>query len=155
MNAFLGFIALIVSTYLGYCFSKKFDKRKSFYLEFNEFNKKIKNEISYSQNTIYHILNLKNKNQSDFYNCVTSVIINKLPFNFDKNYISLDEKDYFNDYILNIGNGDRVSQLDFLASTSEYLKEKCKSSDEEVKKYKKLYVKLGFLIGLIIFIVLI
>ena len=97
----------------------------------------------------------KTKGESDFYNCLTDVIIYKNPFNFEKKYIGSDEIEFFSDYIANVGGGDKISQNKFLENASDYLKEKCKSSDVEEKKFKKLYIKLGFLIGLVIFIVLI
>ena len=55
-------------------------------------------------------------------------------------------------YVSNIGNSDKTSQLSYLNNFNEVLTEKLKVCKEEEGKYKNLYIKIGFLIGLILFI---
>jgi hypothetical protein len=153
VNLILGICVLIISTYFGTCFSKKYTERKVFYNDFNEFNNSVKNEINYSQNTIMTILSKNNEQKSDFY-ITTKSFFDKGDISFEKKYISKDEKNFFIDYLKTIGNGDRITQTKFVESASEQLKDKLKSAENDEKKYKKTYIKLGFLIGLISLIIL-
>ena len=98
MNVFIGVVALICCTYIGFVFSKKYSKRKKFFYEFSEFNKKIKNEIIYSQNTIYFILKNANQGNSDFYNCLNEVILEKNDFVFNEKYLDTEEIDFYKNY---------------------------------------------------------
>lgn len=153
MNIFIGIASLIVSTYIGFIFSKKYKDRKSFYCDFFEFNKNLRNEISYSQNTIVSILK-KIENKSDFYKFAYSFYINKKNDLCDIKYLNKDEKDLINNYFSSIGIGDKVSQSKYVDGMLEQLKEKKEVAELEEKKYKNTYVKLGFLFGLIILIML-
>ncbi len=155
MNIIIGLVALFSCTYFGFNFSKKFTSRKTFYFDFNEFNKIIKNEINYSQNTLYSILKNNTNTDSDFYKVLKNVILSKEKFTSNQKYLESDELSYFKSYIEKVGSGDKFSQIKFIDNAYEYVNEKYKIASEDEKKYKKLYIKLGFLVGLIIFIVLI
>lgn len=154
MNILLGCLLLILSTYVGTCFSKKYTERNIFYNDFIVFNNNLKNEINYSQNTIFYILNNKTRKNSDFYNCVKAFFFDKQTFVFEKNYINNEEKTFFNNYLQTIGSGDKVAQLKYVELISQQLKEKVKKTEEDQLKYKSTYIKLGFLVGLILLIVL-
>ena len=73
-------------------------------------------------------------------------------FEFNKSYINKDEIEYFYNYLKILGTGDKDSQIDFLDKIDINIIEKQKQSIIDENKYKQLYIKLGFLIGLIIFI---
>ena len=68
------------------------------------------------------------------------------------NYLSSYEKAFLLEYFENIGKTEKGSQLEFLKKAEERLSTFYKNAIELDKKYKTLYIKLGFLIGLIIFI---
>ena len=153
MNIFFGTISLLLSTYLGFLLSKKYTDRKKFYLSFCEFNKILKNEISFSQKTIVEIL--KGRDGTDcFYKYLISYFINKKELNLNVEYISKEEKDFLNNYVKTIGNSDKKTQIEYIESISCYLDKKSNEVSIEEKKYKKTYLKLGFLIGLILLIIL-
>ena len=61
-------------------------------------------------------------------------------------------KNFYKNYLSIIGSGDRISQIQFIDNASEQIDIKYKNSQEEEKVYKKLYYKIGFLIGLMVFI---
>lgn len=150
MNIFLGLILLIISTFIGYVLSCKFSDRQAFYLDFASFNKKLKQEVAFKQSTILSLINQLNED-SDFNLSIKSFFI-KNELSFDKKYLTEEEKNYFFDYIKELGKTEKSFQIEYLNATNEMLILKQKESEEDVKKYKKLYIKIGFLIGLILLI---
>ena len=69
------------------------------------------------------------------------------------NYLNSDEQGFFVNYITTIGNGDVVSQLNFVNSAKIEIEKNLNEAIENDKKYKILYLKIGFLIGLILLVV--
>ena len=149
MKIFLGIILVCFSTLLGYILSAKFTFRKEFYNDFYNFNTKLKQEISFRQTTLIALV--KNLSNSDFNLTLKNQIQNN-EFNFNKNYLKKDEIEYFDNYLRTIGTGDKNSQLDFLDKINVDVLEKQKQTSEEEIKYKSLYIKLSFLLGLILFV---
>lgn len=153
MKLFFAVIMLIACTGVGYILSLKFISRRKFYSEFLNFNKKIKNEVQFSSSTIKKIINESN-DITDFNIAIKDGLTcktNKINYN----YLTKEEKEYFNRYVNEVGKSDKISQLEFLTSASKYIEEKVNLTNTEEVKYKKLYIKLGFLFGLIIFIIII
>lgn len=152
MNIFFGVLALIFCTYLGYRTSLKYVKRKNFFNDFAEFNKKLKNEVLFLQNTLVKITD-KIDDGNDFNTCIKEYVKNK-KYGFELNYLSADEKEFFDKYLGIIGKGDKTSQLQYLNSVDEKISALYVSASSEEKKFKTLYVKLGFLIGLMALVLL-
>ncbi len=152
MNIFGGIIVLILSVILGVLLSSKYTKRKDFFLQFSLFNNRLQKEVSFSSASIGNIT--KNLSKEKDFNQLTADY-----FSGEKNlkilsYLSKEENEYFSFYLQNIGLSDRETQLSFISKVEQELNEKVKVSEEEEKKYKSLYVKLGFLFGLIMLIIM-
>lgn len=155
MKIFLGILVIIFSTFIGYILSKKYTKLKNFYCNFDNFNKMLKTEIAFSQKTLKEIIDEKYSINNDFLNNFKLYLENKENFCLNINYLSSDEKAFLLEYFENIGKTEKGSQLEFLKKAEERLSTFYKNAIELDKKYKTLYIKLGFLIGLIIFILII
>ena len=155
MKIFLGILVIIFSTFIGYFLSKKYTKLKSFYCNFDNFNKMLKTEIAFSQKTLKEIIAEKYSINNDFLYSFKLYLENKENFCLNINYLSSDEKAFLLEYFENIGKTEKGSQLEFLKKAEERLSTFYKNAIELDKKYKTLYIKLGFLIGLIIFILII
>lgn len=153
MRFLLGIALLILSIFLGLKFAEKYTLKSKFYANFYQFNKLLKSEISFGQTTIMNIANSL-KNNSDFVVCLNEYLENK-KFNFDKKYLSLEEKDFFKIYLSNIGIHDKATQMDYIAGVDGRIEEYYSNAKNDEKKYKTLYIKLGLLFGLMLFIILI
>ena len=70
-------------------------------------------------------------------------------------FLSKDEGDFVNDYFLMVGKGDSASQSAYFTSVKGTLGEYKRKSAEECTKYGDLYLKLGFLCGLMILVIII
>lgn len=151
MKIILGIFLFLTCILLGYILSLKFTKKRQFYSRFLEFNSNIKNEISFSQSTLMKIVDGLNV-KSDFNECVERYFKQKT-FIFDKNYLNKDEIDYFKAYLSKLGSSDKFTQLSFLDETGLKINKDLLIATENERKYKKLYIKLGFLLGLIALII--
>ncbi len=154
MNILLGVICLGFCTGFGYYLSMKYTERKKFFLDFYQFNKTLKTEISFAQNSLLTIVKKFENEKSVFFENLTNYIFNNQPINLDKKTFTEDEINFFKSYLGNIGATDKSTQINFLESANVNLNENLIKSKEQEKKYKSLYIKMGFLIGLIALIIL-
>ncbi len=134
-------------------YGAKFCDKRKFYQDFLTFNNKIKNEIAYSMNTIPNVLS-ENKRSGTFYTLLNKYLVSKSEFVINEKYLNDDEKTFTKNYFDVIGKSDRDSQLEFISSISTQIEDKVNASIADEKKYKGLYLKLGFLIGLVALIAL-
>ncbi len=161
MNIILGFIALAACTFVGYLYSTKYSSKKNFYQSFVFFNSRLLSEVSFAKKPIIAILAEKDDKNDNFYNILKERFKNNEMTNSTQNeyleklkFLSQDEKNVVYEYLGNIGGSDRASQLLYLQTVEKQIKERLLESTEEEKKYKSLYVKMGFLIGLAVFIII-
>ncbi|MBQ5927253.1 MAG: hypothetical protein IIX01_04960, partial [Clostridia bacterium] len=70
-------------------------------------------------------------------------------------FLSQDEKRFVSDYLSMLGRGDSASQKAYFQSQKNFLNQYKTKSVEECKKYGDLYVKLGFLLGLAILVLIV
>ena len=150
MRIFLGLLSLIVCTAFGYYFSLKYVEKRKFYSDFLTFNKRYRSEINFSFNTIGHIIN--NFNDGKFIRILKNVYKEE-EIEYPK-FLNEEEINFLDSYISYIGKTDKFTQENFIDSVNGNLINYYNVSVEEEKKYKNYYVKLGFLIGLIVFVAL-
>ena len=148
MKLLLGFVCVILGIIFGYFFSERYSKRKDFLSDLLFFNQRLLKEVSYTQNSIYTLFD----GQTDFYIAIKDYFDSK---NFSKiKYLYEDENIFVENYFKNIGNMDKYSQLAFLNNSQKEIESMTDKATKENKKFQDLYIKLGFLIGLIILVVL-
>ncbi len=164
MAKFLLGVAIIAFTsFCGYLLTKKYRKRKLFFSQLFEFNERFLAEITYYRRPLHAFVSAytyrdefqvllldyfgEMKNQG--YSFMEKV--NKPEYDFLKK----EEKRTVYDYFSMIGKGDSNSQKNYFTSVKETLSKLKKEAEENNKKYGDLYVKLGFLCGLLILILVI
>lgn len=152
MNVFFGLLSLVSCTVIGYMLSTKFSKRKKFYINFATFNKKLENEISFSQKTLIDLVN-SGVDAGEFEKCVKNYFENK-KLDIQQNLLKNDEIDFIKTYLETIGSSDKITQIKYLESASKTIENNLNAAIEDDRKYKALYIKLGFLFGLMVFVVL-
>ena len=151
MKFALGVLLLCLSTIIGYFLAGKYIDRKRFYNDFSDFNHFFKQEILFNKSTLIEIL--KDKiNDGDFCFLLRERVLNK-NLKIYLNYMNKDDKIFFDSYVKNLGISDIYTQVDFINKTNEVLSLKLNQTLEEEKRYKTLYIKMGFLIGLMLMIV--
>ena len=94
-------------------------------------------------------------NDKDFNKYVKNIYFNEQGKILKFKYLTADENKFLEDYFLKIGKSNSQVENGFLNSlTDEIINKSSQSAVNEVK-YKKLYIKIGFLLGLMLFILLI
>ena len=161
MKLTIGIIAIIICTFFAYRASVKYTKRKVFYDDFGAFNDKLKSEIAFSKNTILSLVASIN-DESDF------GVLLKRRFNKNENvnalyegsiarelkYLKRADVDFINDYFYSIGKADGVTELKIINKYGEEIFKNLSVAVSDEKKYRPLYVKLGFLLGILVLILL-
>ncbi len=155
MNLFLGLIALVVSIVLSVFLSRKYVDRSNYYNSFYNFNKSLKNEVAFTHKTILGIVNLNIKSTDYFNKRLKAKFIDKEILKEKPSFITKDEIEYLDSYLEVIGGSDVKTQLDILDKTEKNLSDNLNKCKIDEKRYKKLYVKLGVLVGLLLFVLII
>jgi len=163
MVKFLLGVAMVAFTaFCGYLLAKKYRQRKLFFLQLKEFNERFLNEISYYRRPIAEFVSGYSY-QGEFQSLLTlffekikersvaeKVFLNDEEFSF----LSRDEKRLVEDYFQMLGKGDSSSQKGYFSSVKDSLTKLQTTTETECQKYGDLYVKIGFLCGLLILILM-
>ena len=78
-----------------------------------------------------------------------------LDFKAEFPFLRNEERQTVSDYFLMLGKGDSASQKAYFSSVRERLTTLCGAAERDCKAYGDLYIKLGFLCGLLILILMI
>lgn len=148
----LAFVPILFAV-AGYLFSLKYNDSREFWDKFMFWHKKIKTEIAFSQNTLSEILHGDEKSDM-FLSAAINYIYDKKSITKLK-FLSEEENNFLKKYLENLGTTDKNSQLNLLNSMEQELSGFVQISQNKSKKYRPLYIKLGFLFGLIVFILVV
>ena len=158
-----GIAIVAFTTFCGYILAKKYRQRKQFFVQLQEFNERFLSEISYYKRPIHEFIS-KFSYCGEFSVFLQDFVkalangsfqertIDELPL-YD--FLTQEEKRFVSDYFLMLGKGDTASQKGYFSSVKEPLNRLQTKATEASKKYGDLYVKIGFLCGLFILILII
>lgn len=152
MKIFIGILFIALSTFAGYLFTVKYRERLDFYRDFSEFNKRFKSAVSFSSSSVKEVL--ENTSSGCF-----SFMLSEYKFGAKEktekpNFLTADEYSAFLSYIGELGTSDKSTQITFLEDFQGEVSEKLSAAEEKYKKIKPLYIKLGFLTGLMLFVLI-
>ena len=157
----IGIIAF--TSFCGYLFAKKYRQRKLFLRQLKEFNERFLSEVSYFRRPIKaFVASYAYKGEFDRFlklfiegledgqaRVYTLDIKAEFPFLKDA------ERQTIEDYFLMFGRGDSASQKGYFTSVKERLTTLSTCAENDCKKYGDLYIKLGFLCGLLLLILIV
>ncbi len=159
----LGIVIVSFTSFCGYLLSKKYRIRKVFFSQFREFNERFLNEMTYYRRPLAEFFT-KYQYKGEFGFLLEDYLVyirkgqtsfDKLLENSDFHFLKKEEKAFICDYLSMLGKGDSASQKAYFGSVKEQLKKLETEAIETGKKYADLYIKLGFLCGLFILILII
>lgn len=163
MTKFLLGLAIVAFTsFCGYVFTKKYRRRKLFFTQMHEFNERFLSEISYYRRPLGEFSS-KYAYKGEFEEFLKIFFHNMdkgRPFSItllDKDtfyFLTNEEKAVLEDYFQMLGKGDSASQKAYFSSMKERLSKLRSEAIGAYKKYGDLYIKLGFLCGLFILILM-
>ena len=158
----LGLMIVGFTSFCGYFFTQKYRKRKLFLTQLFEFNERFLSEISYYRRPLGEFF-AKYAYKSEFHQFLegylenikskTGGVENILELeNFS--FLTKEEKSVLSDYFQMLGKGDSASQKAYFSSVKERLSKLQNEAIAAHKRYGDLYIKLGFLCGLFILILI-
>lgn len=129
----------VLTTSVGVFLSAKKKRRMQIFSELYEFNEQLLLNLKFSRQTMDKI--------SQNFKFVPDVLSGK---------ILLDGKDgeIISDYVFNLGKSDALSQIDYLNERKAVLIKYRDESLSDYKKYSSLYIKIFFLLGVLMAVLL-
>jgi stage III sporulation protein AB len=161
---FLFGVAMVAfSSFCGYFFARKYRQRKAFFQQLKEFNERYLSEISYYRRPIkafaasYAYKGEFAQLLNAFFCFLDNGQARAFEFDFTSEFPFLrqDERQVVVDYFFMLGRGDSGSQKGYFSAIKDRLSALSVEAVNDCKKYGDLYVKLGFLCGLFILILII
>ena len=160
---FLGVAVVAFTTFCGFLLSKKYRRRKLFFQQYAMFNQRFLAEITYYKRPIMEfICGEVYKGEfayvlEEFVTLTQSQVLirGNLLDNPAFSFLNKEEKRGIEEYFQMLGKGDSVSQKTYFSSMKERIEIQRKTAEEQTKKYGDLYVKIGFLFGLFVLILII
>ncbi len=130
-------------------------------MQFKEFNERFLNEISYYKRPLKAFL-FEYPYREEFKILIENFIsfressaIYELLQSQEFSFLNAEDKKITADYFSMLGKGDCSSQKNYFSSAKERLAKLYGDAESLCKKYGNLYVKIGFLCGLLILILII
>ena len=131
---------MVLTTLIGSFLSANKKKRMQIFAELYEFNEQLILTLKFTKSSMEKIAE---------------------PFKFvpdileGKELILGDDGQFLKDYIQNLGKTDALSQVDYLNERKSLLKKYKDESYADYKKYSSLYLKIFFLIGVMVAVLLV
>ena len=159
----LGVFIVAFTTFCGYLLAGKYRKRKLFFRQFYEFNQRFLSEMEYYRRPIeefasrYAYKGEFHQLLEDFFQSLEArsyfdrALVNKSEFSF----IKAEEKSMIEDYFIMLGRGDSGSQKGYFSAMKDKLNTMHANAVNASKKYGDLYIKIGFLCGLLLLILIV
>ena len=130
---------MVLTTSIGPLLSANKKKRMQIFSELYEFNEQLILTLKFTRASIDKI--------AGQFKYIPDILAGK-------ELISGDEGQFLRDYVLNLGKTDALSQVDYLSERKLLIKKYKDDSYSDYKKYSSLYVKIFFLIGVMIAVLL-
>lgn len=163
LKFFIGIIIIAFCSFCGWLLSKKYRLRKLFFHEFKEFNERFLSEISYYRRPLQEFI-VAYTYQGEFQQLLSHCFFSKQERTNEEgiykeiayvDFLKNEEKHELQDYFLMLGKGDSSSQKSYFTSYKEKLSSWVESANLDAKRYGDLYIKLGFLSGLFVLLLII
>ncbi len=159
----LGLAIIAFTSYCGHLLAKKYRQRKAFFKQLREFNERFLSEIAYYRRPLRDFATsyayqgeFGELLQSYFSRLDERSFTEKVLLETEKfSFLSEEERHTVEDYFLLLGKGDSASQRGYFSSVKERLNALEQGATTACKRYGDLYVKLGFLCGLLILILIV
>ena len=163
LKFFLGILIVAFTSLCGHLLAKKYRQRRLFFRQFKEFNERFLSEIAYYRRPLkefvssYSYQGEFNEILKDFFVSLDEKTPAKGIFGetFKYSFLSEEEQRTVEDYFLMLGKGDSSSQKGYFSSVKDILSTMHSNAENAAKRYGDLYIKIGFLCGLLVLILIV
>ena len=160
---FLGIAIIAFTSYCGRLLAKKYRQRQQFFKQFQAFNERFLNEISYYRRPLKEFIYVYSY-QGEF-----ALLLKDFCLFLQENssihcifedkeryfFLKAEERQMIEDYFFMLGKGDSASQKGYFSSLKDTLVKLENETKIEAKRYGDLYLKIGFLFGLLVLILIV
>ena len=155
----LGVAIVAFCSFCGVYMTKKYRKKQSFYAQLWEFNERFLSEITYYRRPLIEFLS-KYAYKNEFATLIQTFCLGleKGVFSLENSrldFLTEEDKIEVEDYFRMLGKGDSVSQKGYFSSVRDTLAKLENETKTEAKRYGDLYLKIGFLLGLLVLILIV
>ena len=159
----LGVGIVAFTSFCGYLFARKYRQRNDFFSQFKEFNERFLSEISYYRRPIREFMGAYSY-RGEFQEFLQAYNMQIEEQGYKEggfmdmeeySFLTNEEKRMIKDYFLMLGRGDSSSQKSYFSSVKIGIDKLQVEAEIQRKRYGDLYIKLGFLCGLFILILII
>lgn len=160
MKIFLSAIILFLSIYVGYQLSNTYKRRFIFIKELNAFNNSNFINLLGQKNKMIQLIDSKITSCSNqrFVSCLKDYklsLINKVAFQLNNKDFTNDEREVIESYFNSIGKNEYRAEKKNLETFSKYFSEFEKDLKDKFIKYSGICLKLSFLFGCIVVLLII
>ena len=157
MRMLFGVMLVIASTAGGYWLSLRKKRRSLFFSDFRNFHREMVGAATFTKRSVLQVI-AGMPAEREFGGVLRRYresLAARASFEPEIDELTDEEKSVVRNYFGQIGKGDGETQGKFLEYYTQKIDELCDRSEKERERYSKLYIKLGFLIGLILLILII
>ena len=152
----LGLIIAAASTITGKRSTDRYKKRYEFFNSLSSFNSDVIRDMAYKKNGILSLM------QKSYGNAPFDEYLAKIEKSIREEtglpevpyFLEREDGEFVSGYFSEIGKFSSASETDFLAAAREELAARTEERREKAKKYSSLGAKLGFAVGMTVFIII-
>ena len=158
VKLFIGAIIIISCTAFGKRYTLKYSQSVKFYECLARFNLQLKQNLMFRHDNLLNLLDFTTANQ-DFratlnsFKCFKANTLNTLDLYFPL-WANEEDKQFLTDYFISLGKGNADAEMENILYFEEQIKEKLKKIEDKSSKFSNLGQKLGFAVGMAIFIII-
>ncbi len=148
LKTIFGLMLIVISGIGGFWFSLRFKKKREFYSDFSLFNQLMQREVGFSKRTLREIFSSADYGES-FMQVIKDFEERK---EIKTSILTERENEYVRNYFDGLGKTDSITQLAFLNAQKTVIDCCLNGAREDERKYRPFCIKMGFLIGLVLFV---
>ncbi len=160
---FAGIAVVAFTTFCGYLLAGKYRKRRLFFTQLQTFNERFLSELAYYRRPLQVFIREYNYKEEfalllqRFLSCIKNENELKEVELFGESFFFLkkEERQIVLNYFSMLGRGDSTAQKGYFSAVKNNLISMQEECVITCKKYADLYIKLGFLFGLLILILIV
>lgn len=155
MISYIFYVCIVLFlTYVGYFASEKFRDSKKFYISWLKFHQTFLYEICYTRRPVQEIVKRFSEEKESDFEAFLREYEKKHEWKGKIDCLNTEENEFLKEYFSFLGRSDYNAQKEYFDSVTKKLEGMQKESEIKAARYTDLYVKLGFLLGLAIVILL-
>ena len=151
----LGLIIVLLFSFLGNQYALKYKRKRNFFIELENFIIYLKREISFSGTTLGNIVKKYKTENTDLLDMLNTIFCECREDNiYYPKYLDVDEKQLIQMFFDKLGKSDKKNEIELL---DNIILEIRSMKEKEIMKSSKITgitTKLGFLVGAIVFVML-